>query len=336
MAETYTACFREGNFPGNWKRAKLVLISKGKVDLRHDVKARPICLLLNELGKIYERVIVGRMQDFMKDHPSAALSDRQFGFRQGKYTIDTLNSVASFIYKWTRKKQFVISVGLDVRNAFNSIPWTVIRGALRRKDFPIFMRRIIDSYLHDRSIEYPTKGGGFGTRRISCGVPQGSVLGSLLWNIAFNYVIEVRPDSKCMVICYADDMVLGAGATVLDARSRANDQVVAVRIEVLGLSIVPNKTEAVLYYGETRPDVDPVIRVHRTYVTMGSHMRYLVVILDSRMTFLPHFKQVRDKVAVVTKALFRIMPNLRGLEREAQAICVCGRICGALWRPDMG
>jgi len=164
-------------------------------------------------------------------------------------------------------------------------------------------------------VEYPIKGGGIGIRKITRGVPQGSVLGPLFWNIAFNNVIEPRPDSQCTVICYADDtMVLGAGSTVLDARSRANNQVAAVcrRIEILGLSIVPDKTEAVLFYGRTRPDVDPVIKIRRTYITMKSKMKYLGVILDPRMSFLPHFKSVRDKVTVVTRALSRIMPNLRG------------------------
>lgn len=113
-----------------------------------------------------------------------------------------------------------MSVGLDVKNAFNSIPWPIIRNALRTKEFPAYVRRIVDSYLHDRSIIYPIRDGGLGVRAISCGVPQGSVLGPLLF-IAFNYVIEVRPDSQCTVFCYADDtVVLGAGSTVLIARSR--------------------------------------------------------------------------------------------------------------------
>lgn len=172
----------------------------------------------------------------MEAFPASALSDRQFGFRPGKSTVDALDSVASFIYYWTKKNYFAISVVLDVRNAFNSIPWPTIRNAFERKAFPPYLRRTLDDYLNNRMIEYPVRGGRVETRNISCGVPQGSVLGPLLWNIAFNYIIEVRPDSQCTVLpcictvyCYADDtMVLGAGHTVLNARSRTNDQVAAI------------------------------------------------------------------------------------------------------------
>lgn len=315
IAETFSGCLREGTFPSVWKRARLVFIpkavSRGSSD---DLRARPICLL-NELGKLFKRIIVERINKYMDETPSASLSDRQFGFQRQRSTVDALDTVMSNIYYWTNKGYFAMSVSLDVRNAFNSIPWPTIRNALTTKGFPVYIRKIIDSYLHNRSIVYPIKDGGIGSRDVSCGVPLGSVLGPLLWNIAFDYIIQVRPDSQCTVICYADDtLVLAAGSTVLDARSRANNQVAAVcrRIGILGLTIAPEKTDAVLHYGRVRPTIDPVIKIDKTYICMKGHMRYLGVILDSRMTFLPHFRGVRDKVAAVTRSLFRLMPNLRG------------------------
>lgn len=160
------------------------------------IRARPICLI-KELGKLFKRIIVGRMNAFVEDSPRAALSNMQFGFRQGKSTMDSLNSVVEFIYQWTRKKHYVISVELDVTNAFNDIPWPAIRNGLRAKKFPNYIRRILDSYLYEKTVEYPIRGGKTGRRYISRGVPQGSILGSLLWNITFNYVLEVRPHSKC-------------------------------------------------------------------------------------------------------------------------------------------
>lgn len=97
VTETFTACFREGIFPKVWKRTRLVLIPKGKPEeTRGEIKARPICLL-NEMGKLYERVFVNRLQDYMLDS-ATALSDRQFEFRRGRSMVDTLDAVVSTIY----------------------------------------------------------------------------------------------------------------------------------------------------------------------------------------------------------------------------------------------
>lgn len=81
---------------------------------------------------------------------------------------------------------------------------------------------------------------------------------------------------------------------------------------VLGLELAADKTEAILFRGRIAPDFDPLIRVGRTYVKTSLHIKYLGIILDARMSFLPHFRYVSDKIAGVTRALFRLMPNLRG------------------------
>lgn len=97
MAEVFTACLREGVFLWIWKSVRLVLIPKSEVGkFDGTVKARPICLL-DILGKLFERIIANRIDTFMKDSPRAALSDRQFGFKRERSTVDALGAVASFI-----------------------------------------------------------------------------------------------------------------------------------------------------------------------------------------------------------------------------------------------
>jgi len=84
---------------------------------------------------------------------------------------------------------------------------------------------------------------------------------------------------------------VAGGRTVADARSRANDQIFHVRsrIEWLGLELAVEKTEAVLFQGRVRPNVDPMIKVGRQYVSMSRQMKYLGVILDPRLTFFRPF-----------------------------------------------
>lgn len=165
---------------------------------------------------------------------------------------------------------------------------------MERMGFPGYLRRIIDSYL--RTVEFPTCDGDVHSRAMTAGVPQGSVLGPLLWNIAYNYAIEMRPRSSCEIVAYADDtMVLAAGPTVEVARARINDQLVPVlrRLEALGLKVVPSKTKAILFRGRRRLIGLPVlVRVEREYIRTSNTMKYLGVMLDHRLSFGAHFAYV--------------------------------------------
>ncbi|RLU25407.1 hypothetical protein DMN91_001563 [Ooceraea biroi] len=123
----------------------------------------------------------------------------------------------------------------------------------------------------------------------------------------------MRPGGS--VLEYANDtFVIGRAMDLEATLSRVNVQVAAIlyRIRKLGLEIATDKTEAVLFYGRRKPSFDPVIRIDRTYVRMQPSMKYLGVMLDSRLSFLVHFRYAQGKVCKVTRALGRLMPNLRG------------------------
>lgn len=80
----------------------------------------------------------------------------------------------------------VIVISLDIANAFNSVPWKKIREALKRNNYPDYLRRITDSYLSNKSVKYLIEGGRTRVRPMA-GIPQGYVLELLLWNIAYNW-----------------------------------------------------------------------------------------------------------------------------------------------------
>lgn len=139
IADTFSTCLREGIFPSEWKRARLVLIPKGSTGTTdREIRARPICLI-NEIGKLFERVLAEMINQFIEDSLLNVPSPRQFGFRKGKSTIDALDA-AGTIYYWLKKRYLAIAVGLDVTNAFNSIPWPAIKNALRTKSFPLYTK----------------------------------------------------------------------------------------------------------------------------------------------------------------------------------------------------
>jgi len=69
---------------------------------------------------------------------------------------------------------YAIAIGLDISNAFNSVPWSVILDALELRGFPNYIRGIVVSYLSCRRIMYRNSAGRAVEREVLAGVPQGS------------------------------------------------------------------------------------------------------------------------------------------------------------------
>jgi len=317
LTKCLNACLRDGVFPTSWKEARLVLISKAGSLMQTEAnglpKARPICLL-NEVGKVLERIIADRINTYMRDHPDSNLSPEQFGFRRCLSTCDAILEVRRIINGATSAGNYAIALGLDIKNAFNSIPWMTIRKALADKEFPDYLRRILDAYLAQRTIVYPTISGILAKREVQAGVPQGSVLGPLLWNITYDEILRVDMEEGCSVICYAT-LIVATAASILETRRRASAQASRVlrSIRRLGLTVAIPKTEAVLFH---RPEQTPAVLPHvwggdRAIQTQAS-MTYLGIKLDSVWSFLPHFHHVEEKANRVARSLSRLMPNLRG------------------------
>lgn len=134
--------------------------------------------------------------------------------------------VYSSILEAHERGEVVVAVAIDIQNVFNTLPWPIIREALRRKGFPRYLREIIDGYLSRRSVEFIDGKGLIGRHEVTAGVPQDSVLGPTLWNIGYDSVLQWGTDPGYQVICYADDtLVLAAAGDICTAVARTNSQI---------------------------------------------------------------------------------------------------------------
>lgn len=273
----YNRCFREGSFPKRWKKARLVLIRKEGKPEGEPSAYRPLCLL-NETGKMFERLIKGRIEGFMSGSRNG-LSKYQYGFVKGKSTVDAIRHVK----EWTEGKiaegRLAMAVSLDIKNAFNSIEWMEINRAMKKKGFPRYLGQIIKEYLRDRSIVWIGKDGKKHHRKIERGVPQGSILGPLLCDIAYDDVIGIPKPRESEIICYADDtIILVAGRDIVSAIERANavTEMVVRKARRLGLEVSAGKTQAMLFRQRGRRRVkEREIRIEGQRIELQDKIKYL-------------------------------------------------------------
>nr|XP_053624658.1 uncharacterized protein LOC128683259 [Plodia interpunctella] len=178
-------CLREGQFPKLWKEGRLCLIPKGSRPLDSASAVRPL-VLLSEAGKALESVVASRLVRHVEEGPGPRLSDVQYGFRAKRSTIDALRRLRSVTEEADREGDVTLATSLDVANAFNSIPHSVIREALRYFGVPSYLRRLLGVYLEDRVVLYEDGGGRM---RIKAAVAQaGSCTEDQVW------VGEIRSD----------------------------------------------------------------------------------------------------------------------------------------------
>ncbi|CAK1598932.1 unnamed protein product [Parnassius mnemosyne] len=310
-----SACLERGQFPLRWKTGKLVLIRKPGRPADSPSAYRPV-VLLDEVGKLFERVIANRLAEHLAG-TGPDLAEHQFGFRKRRSTVDAIMRVRALTTgDAVARGGVVLAVSLDIANAFNSMPWSCIREALRYHRVPTYLRRIVGDYLTDRAVIYPGRNGEWNRREMSCGVPQGSVLGPPLWNIGYDWVLRADLPTGVSVVCYADDTLVLAQGGSYEAAAKTMTRGVAIvveRIRQLGLEVALHKCEAMHFHGpRNRPPPGSSAMVGGVSIGVESTLKYLGLVLDGRWNFVEHFRRLAPKLERTGAAFRRLLPKLGG------------------------
>lgn len=234
-----------GIVPEVLKLAKIVPVHKSK-SREEFSNYRPISLLTS-LSKVLERVIHKRLYAFLEQ--CLILNSNQYGFRKKHNTIDAVIKFISDIAIAEDSKNSTLAIYLDLSKAFDTLNHTLLLKKLEHYGIRGISLQWFKSYLSNRShyVEYQKHKSI--VKNIECGVPQGSILGPLLFIIYINDLPKVLEHTK--IILFADDAtvyVSGRNIDNLYAKLNGELQVLSDWFRANILSLNESKTQHMFFW----------------------------------------------------------------------------------------
>ena len=303
LAALYNLSLKHGVFPSTLKTARVTPIPKTK-DTTIPQNFRPISIL-HTIGKILEKIVHLQLTDYL--HENELLSRTQFGFTKNRNTEDALIYITEHIYKALNAKHTCVLLLLDFSKAFDVVPHNQLLEKLDTMGLSEMSLKWFTSYLSNRAQYVRLGDASSSPKTISHGVPQGSILGPLLFNL---YTNDFSKCHNSIHSQYADDtaiLITDNNITSLNNRVNAELRNVIDWVEANKLSLNLQKTHYLIITNLKKP-VKLKIIARDSDIKQTSTAKLLGVMFDDKLSFKGHINNVVTKLSSATYALLKLKP----------------------------
>ncbi|GBM14741.1 RNA-directed DNA polymerase from mobile element jockey, partial [Araneus ventricosus] len=290
----YNRIWKEHYLPTFWQQATVIPLLKPGKDPTNPSNYRPIALTCC-LCKLLEKMINCRLVYYLETnnfiHPS------QSGFRRGRSTVDNLLALETGIRLAFLERKHFVAVFFDIEKTYDKT-WRY--GILKymydiglRGNLPIFIQNFlrlrkfrvkVESELSDFFIQEE-------------GVPQGSVLSVTLFMLKINNILKQLPTSVKSFL-YVDDLNIsctGMHMNFIQRQIQIAINSITQWSNTNGFTISTSKTTAVHFCRKRDLHFDPELRLNGEMIPFQTEIRFLGVMFDKKLSFLPHTIQLRKK-----------------------------------------
>ena len=294
LSQLLVHVFDLGYFPQIFKTAKVVPVFKtGSKDLVNNY--RPISLLPH-LSKVLEKLIKSRFLKFLDKHN--VLYNYQYGFRNKHSVVHSLLDVTSLSYDSIQNKNYTALLLMDFRKAFDTVSHKILLNKLYHYGIRGPAHKLMESYLSERKQYVIIKNSSSSTRSINIGVPQGSILGPLLYLI---YVNDITNATSCNPRLFADDTCLvlnNSSLSILELNCNIELKNLKNWCDANKLQINPQKSAVIVIPPKLNsPSVNIQLMYNNSLIPCNNSFKYLGVILDSKLNFKSHIDITASKIS---------------------------------------
>ena len=290
----FNYCLFSSVFPACWKASYVTAIPKGSVDSTRCTNWRPISLL-HPLSKVFEAVIASRLRVYLESH--SLLSDHQYGFRQKRSTELLATTTVQEWMDEIARGHSVDAVFLDCQKAFDRAYHEQIILSLSKLCVSSVLLNLFSDYLRDRRQVTMVDGTYSKQRCVTSGVPQGSILGPLLFLCLIDAVATCT-SSKTSVRIFADDIAIYRVVHEPEETAEFQLDLHAVYSWSVEVKLAFNPTKSVFVRFSAKQTVPEAFeyRLGPDAVPRSNSVKYLGLHLDRKLSWKDHISNLITKV----------------------------------------
>ena len=289
----YNNCATSFRIPKIWRKAKVVALLKPGKDPEHPKSYRPISLLCI-LYKLYERLIMARISPTVDEQ----LSPDQAGFRPGRSCCGQVLNLTQFIEDGYENKLITGAVFVDLTAAYDTVNHRALLLKVAQTVKNTSVVRIIESLLINRRFFVEMDGKRSRWRRQNNGLPQGSVLAPMLFNIYTNDQPQFKNIRRFI---YADDLCIATQSKSFLAIERRLTNALKSLSDYYKrwfLNANPGKTQVCAFHLNNHQAQRKLkIKWDDKELENCKYPVYLGVTLDRTLSFKEHTRKVKEKLS---------------------------------------
>ena len=302
LTGTVSQSLKEGVFPQSLKVARVVPIHKSGSKSTVS-NYRPISLLA-AFSKIYEKVMHARLVEFLNKNTS--IYDQQYGFRAGRSCEHALLDAQNTLVNSLHRRQISLLLLIDFSKAFDMVDHNILLHKLNHYGIRGIAHKWFTSYLSDRKQFVSINGTESSYKDMKYGVPQGSILGPLLFVIYINDLPGIS--SMARFILYADDAnIIITGNTIYEIEDQLNllSKSLVKWVDANGLLINLKKTNYIIFSRQNILNFPPVI-INNVNILRLKEAKFLGVIIDEKLSWTSHIQALKGKMARYIGIMYKI------------------------------
>ena len=302
-----------GVYPDDLKIAKVVPIFKSG-DTNKSTNYRPISIL-SLINNIFEKILFKSIYDYVEKFN--ILYQYQYGFRKGHSTTHALVDLVDKIKNSIDNGEMTCGIFVDLSKAFDTVNHSILLHKLDHYGFRGKANQLLESYLTNRKQFVELNNHKSSYKSITCGVPQGSVLGPLLFLIYINDMPNCCPSGNTRI--FADDTNVLFKAKNADEIS-SKGQVIMEQMNkwFMANKLTLNaKKSSFIIFRSTRSKLNNLperIKFNDSEITRSDSIQYLGLTLDEHLNFNLHIQNVCSSI----KRYFKIFYNIRNYINKNQ------------------